>query len=133
MIAKEVIRGDRHDPANDFQWKVVVLNLPGSEGYDPGKAWIAKIRDDGTLASDFAQFVDGQRLAASGSKKVDEAGHTLSSREAYLGIQDALRKLRAAGGTFYPGAWAGVVVFNDEKLGLVVLTSQEKWGRLKFI
>ncbi len=64
---------------------------------------------------------------------MEEAGHTLSSREAYLGIQDALRKLRAAGGTFYPGAWAGVVVFNDEKLGLVVLTSQEKWDKLKSI
>ena len=107
----------------------MVLNLPGTDTYNPGKAWIAKVREDGTLASDFAQFVDDQRLAASGSKRMNEAGHTLSSQEAYLGIQDALRKLRAAGGTFYPGAWAGVVVFNDEKLGLVVLTSQEKWDR----
>ncbi len=126
LIAEEVIRVNRHDLSNAFQWKVVVLNLPGTEGYDPDKAWIAKIREDGTLASDFAQFVDDQRLAASGSKRMEEAGHTLSSREAYLGIQDALRKLRAAGRTFYLGAWAGVAVFNDEKLGLVVLASQEK-------
>ena len=133
LIAEEVIRGDRHDLSNAFQWKEVILNLPGTETYNPGKAWIAKVREDGTLASDFATFVDDQRLAASGSERMDEAGHALSSREAYLGIQDALRKLRAAGGTFYPGAWAGVVVFNDEKLGLVVLTSQEKWDRLKSI
>ena len=133
LIAEEVIRGDRHDIANAFQWERVVLNLPGTDTYDPGKAWIVKVREDGTIASDFATFVDDQRLAASGSKRMTEAGHALSSREAYLGIQDALRKLRAAGGTFYPGAWAGVVVFNDEKLGLVVLTSQEKWDRLKSI
>ena len=62
-----------------------------------------------------------------------EAGHTLITREAYLGIQDALRKVRGADGTQYPGAWAGAVVFNDEKLGIVVLTSQEKWHRLELI
>ena len=78
------------------------------------------------MASVFVQFGDDQRLAASGSDRMLEAGHTLSSRESYLGIQDALHTLRAAGGTCYPGACAGVVVFNDEKLGIVVLTSQEK-------
>ena len=133
LIAEEVIKGDRHDAMNAFQWKRVALNLPGSDGYDPGCAWVTKVRADKTLASDFVQFVDDQRLAASGSKRMEDAGHTLSSRESYLGIQDALRKLRGGGGTCYPGAWAGVVVFNDEELGLVVLTSQEKWDRLKSI
>jgi hypothetical protein len=33
-IAEEVIRGNRHDPANVFRWHSVVLNLPGSEEYD---------------------------------------------------------------------------------------------------
>ena len=41
--------------------------------------------------------------------------------------------IRGAGGTRYPGAWLGSVVFNDEKLGIVILTSQEKWDRLKLI
>ena len=133
LIAEEVIKGDRHDTTNAFQWKRIVLNLPGTDGYDSNRAWICKIREDGTLASDYVQFVDDQRLGAAGSERMTEAGHTLSTREAYLGIQDALRKLRAAGGTGYPGAWAGAVVFNDEKLGLVVLTSQDKWDRLKAI
>ncbi len=29
--------------------------------------------------------------------------------------------------------WVGVVVFNNEKLGFVVLTFQEKWDKLKSI
>ena len=33
----------------------------------------------------------------------------------------------------YPGAWAGAVVFVDKELGIIVLTSQEKWDRLKLI
>ena len=133
LIAEEVIKGDRHDLSNAFQWTRVILNLPCTENYNPNKAWMRRVREDGTLASDYVQFVDDQRLGAAGSERMMEAGHTLSTREAYLGIQDALRKLRAAGGTLYPGAWAGAVVFNDEELGLVVLTSQEKWDRLKTI
>ena len=123
LVAEEIIRGDRHDDKNAFQWSQVVLNLPGSKDYNPGKAWIGRLRKDGTLASNFVTFVDDQRLAAVGRDRMIEAGHTLSVREAYLGIQDALRKLRAAGGTCYPGAWAGAVVFVDKELGIVVLTS----------
>ena len=32
-----------------------------------------------------------------------------------------------------PRAWAGAVVFVDKELGIIVLTSQEKWDRLKQI
>jgi len=90
LIAEEVIRGDRHDTENVFQWSHVVLNLPGSKYYNPSKAWIVRLRNDGSLASDFVTFVDDQRLAAAGYDRMIEAGHTLSVREAYLGIQDAL-------------------------------------------
>ena len=131
LIAEEVIRGDRHDEENAFQWHSIRLNLPGLIGYQNNDAWLSKRRKDGSMASDYVQFVDDQRLAAAGEKRMLEAGHTLSTREAYLGIQDALRKIRGAGGTRYPGAWSGSVVFNDEKLGIVILTSQEKWDRLK--
>ena len=57
LIAEEVIKGDRLDTTDVFQWKRVFLNLPGSKRYDPGKSWIAKLRADGTLASNFVQFV----------------------------------------------------------------------------
>ena len=44
-----------------------------------------------------------------------------------------MRKLCAAEDTKYPGAWAEVVVFNDEEKGIGMLTSQEKWDKLKRI
>ena len=133
LIAEEVIRGDRHDPSNPLQWNGIMLNLPGTRQYNPSIAWLSKRRTDGSLASDFVTFVDDLRLAAQGGKQVRELGHTVSTKQAYLGIQDALRKLRAAGGTKRPGAWAGSSVCVEEDKGVVVLTSQEKWNRLKSI
>ena len=133
LIAEEVIRGDRHDPSNPLQWNCILLNLPGTREYNPSIAWISKRRTDGSLASDFVTFVDDLRLTAQGPERVKELGHTVSTKQAYLGIQDALRKLRAAGGTKRPGAWAGSSVCVEDDKGLVVLTSQEKWDRLKTI
>jgi len=57
LIAEEVIKGDRLDATNVFQWKRISLNLPGSKRYDPRKSWIAKLRADGTLASDFVNLL----------------------------------------------------------------------------
>ena len=133
LIAEEVMRGDRHDPANPLQWNSILLNLPGTRAYNPSIAWISKRRTDGSLASDFVTFVDDLRLAAQGPERVRELGHAVSTKQAYLGIQDALQKLRAAGGTKRPGAWAGSSVCIEDDKGLVVLTSQEKWDRLKEI
>ena len=129
LVTEEVIRGDRKDVNNAFQWDHVRLNLPGSESYRPDTAWISKRRKDGSLASDFVCFVDDQRLVGAGRGRVVEAGHTLSSRESYMGIQDALRKLREGGS----GAWAGAVVHITDEHGVIVLTSQDKWDRLKGI
>ena len=92
-----------------------MLNLPGSKEYNPSIAWISKRRTEKSLASDFVCFIDDQRLAGANSKRIAEAGYALSLRASYLGIQDALRKLRAAEGTKYPEAWAGFVVFNNEE------------------
>ncbi len=103
-----------------------MLNLPGLEGYKPSVAWISKRRSDGPLASNFVCFVDDQRILGEGREQVVAAGHAISSRKSYLGIQDALRKLRAPGGSRRPGAWAGACVFNEEDVGIVTLTLQEK-------
>ena len=131
LISEEIIRGDRHDPLNAFQWDHIRWNLPGTRDYNPSEGWVTKRRTDGSLASDVVVFVDDERVIGSGNDRVVEAGHALSTRESYLGIQDALRKLRPV--TKQPGAWAGVVVHNDPELGIVILTSQEKWDRTKSI
>ena len=132
LVSEEIIRGDRHDTTNAFQWTSLLLNLPGTKGYRPALAWISKRkRIDGLLASNFVCFVDDLRITGQGSQQVREAGHAISSWQSYLGIQDALRKLRSPDGTQRPGAWAGVNVCVDEDRGVVVLTSQEKWDRMK--
>ena len=133
LIAEEIIRGDRLDGENPFRWHRVDLNLPGSPDYDPSRAWISKRRVDSSLASDIVVFVDDKRLTGSGPEEVKAAGHRCSTREAYLGMQDALRKWRSAGGTRTPGAWAGAVVHVNPTRGVLVLTSQEKWDKMKSI
>jgi len=133
LVSEEIIRGDRHDTTNAFQWSTILLNLPGTQGYRPALAWISKRRNDGSLASDFVCFVDDLRFTGQGYQQVREAGHAISSRQSYLGIQHALQKLRSPGGTRRPGAWAGVNVCVEEDRGVVVLSSQEKWDRMKTI
>ncbi len=95
LIAEEIIRGDHRNPTNAFQWDTIQLNLPGSPNYHPLQAWLSKQRADGSLASDFVCFVDNLRVTGQGRERVIEAGHAISTREAWLGIQDALRKLRS--------------------------------------
>ena len=46
MIIEEVIRGDRRDLSNPFQWESLMLNLPGSVGYKPTLPWIMQLRAD---------------------------------------------------------------------------------------
>ena len=56
---EEVIQGDPKDPKNIFRHDKVVLNLPGSEDYDPSMPWVHKLRlSDGGIAADLPIFVD---------------------------------------------------------------------------
>jgi hypothetical protein len=118
LITEEIIRGNRHDPDNAFQYNFVMLNLLGLEGYKPSVAWISKRRSDGSLASNFICFVDDQRVSGEGREQVVAAGHTISSRKSYLGIQDVLRKLQAPGGSRRPSAWAGALYSTRRTLEL---------------
>ena len=133
LVAKEVILGDRPDPHNAFQWESLMLNLPGTSGYDPTRAWLTKRQADNSMASDLVCFVDDERIIGEGQERVEEAGHAVSTRESYLGLQDALQKLRSRRGSKRPGAWAGVNVLIEEDGGVSVTTSQEEWDRMKAI
>jgi hypothetical protein len=56
-VAEEAIRGKRKDPNNIYRWDYVRLHLPGSDGYDPRKPWVSKIRsEDGKIAADLFIF-----------------------------------------------------------------------------
>jgi hypothetical protein len=83
-----------------------MLNLLGTRLYNPSRAWITKLRAENSLASNFVCFVDNQHVTGHGSQWAKEAGHAISSRESYLGLQDALRKVRATEGSRTLGAWA---------------------------
>ncbi len=104
LIAEEAIRGDRHDLANAFQWNTIMLNLPSTKGYKSYLAWISKCKADGSLASNFVCFVDDLRITGQRRLRMIEAGHAISTRESWLGIQDALQKLRCQDGRRGPGA-----------------------------
>jgi hypothetical protein len=53
LVAEEIIRGDRRDHQNAFQWESLMLNLPGDPSYSPSQAWITKRWADNSHASDF--------------------------------------------------------------------------------
>ena len=67
--AEHIVRGDRMDKANPFHWSHVQLNLPGSLDYDPSLPWVAKRREDGSLASEFYIYVDDVRITASSEEE----------------------------------------------------------------
>ncbi len=109
-----------------------MVNLPGSPEYQPSMAWISKRRADNLLASNFVCFVDDQRITGSSKERVREAGHAISTREGYLGLQDVL-KIQVPNGSLRLGAWAGANICIEEDGSIKILTFQEKWDRLKNI
>ena len=56
-IAEEVYKGDRHQTGkgldnkelNPFQWDVIQLNLPQTDGYDPTFSWMSSMWKDRLL------------------------------------------------------------------------------------
>lgn len=131
LVAEEVMKGDRHDTKNPFHWSRVRLNLPGTKDYDPTQSWIMKVRLDGLSASELFTFMDDERAAGATEDLTWRSAHTMAAKQAYLGIQDAARKADVC--TQQPRAWAGAVVHIDPEKGVCVLTSEEKWRKLKDI
>ena len=131
LIAEEVIKGDRHDPNNPFSWACVQLNLPGSIDYDPEISWIRKVRDDLLSACELFTFVDDERVKGATRELTWQASHRLAAVQSYLGIQDAARKVGEC--LQQPRAWAGAVVHVIPDKGIYVLTSDEKWLKMKRI
>ena len=128
LWAEDAMRGDRYDDKNPFRWEFLRLNLPGAPGYDPSSPWVAKVRSDGTLATEFFFYVDDVRITASGEEGVWEAIRRISSVSGYLGIQDAARKRRPP--STHAGAWAGSMVYSEG--GYVgTYVDQAKWDKTK--
>ena len=107
-------------------------NLPGSHDYEPATSWLSKLRMDGRVACNAYTFVDDERVTGPDKELTWQAiSHVLASRQAYVGLQDAARKVRPCSQS--PGAWAGSVVHISPELGVCVLTSRDKWSKMKRI
>ena len=65
LFADEVIKGDRHDPDNVFNWSDVELNLPGMDNYNPSRPWVSQRDAGGNIAANSVTFVDDVRPSGS--------------------------------------------------------------------
>lgn len=76
-------------------------------------------------------FVDDERILGPDEELAWQASHIFASKQSYLGLQDAGRKARPCSKTC--GAWAGAIVHILKNLGVCVLTSKEKWLKMRAI
>jgi hypothetical protein len=127
-VAEEVIKGERSDESNVYQWVWVRLNLPGNVDYDPNLPWVSKMRLDGKIAADLFIFVDDLTPTGPGRKLSWQAARRAASLLNWLGIQDAARKRRDASQS--PGAWSGCVIRVTAD-GVFILSDEEKWRKAK--
>jgi hypothetical protein len=131
LVAEEVILGDHLDPSNAFRFDAVVLNLPGMPEYNPGLAWVFKVRQsDGMVASDLFIYVDDARVIGNSEDDCWLATRQTASLLNHLGLQDAARKRRA--GSKEPGPWAGSIC-HSSGTQVEVMVSQERWDKTKGI
>jgi hypothetical protein len=106
--------------------------VPGNKTYDPCRPWLAKTRAEGRIACDLFTCVDDERVTGPEEELTWQVSHVLASKQSYLGIQDAgTRKVGPS--SKMPGAWAGAIMHVLPKLGVYVLTSNEKWTKMKGI
>jgi hypothetical protein len=128
MRAVELAKKHPENQKSAFAWSSVKLNLPGTDGYNPTKPWVMKLRVDGAKASDALFFVDDGRIIGSDASLCHWAARQLAAELQWLGNQDAARKRRME--DMHAGAWAGTVVYTDQGVARLFI-SQEKWTRAK--
>jgi len=125
--AKFIAYGDRRDTKNPFHWERVVLNIPGSEDYDPTKPWVMKVRVDGHVACEVYVYVDDGRMTGHSRGICWKASRRFCAILNALGIQEAARKRSEP--SMHPGPWAGSVTNTEGEVKVTV--SREKWAKAK--
>ena len=128
-LAQEIAVGDHLHHLNPFHWTRVVLNLPGSQDFDPSMPWVYKFNPIAKrIARDFITFVDDVRVTGFSIENCWQCGRRLASVLQHLGIQDASRKRKPPSLT--PGAWAGCVARSNRKIVYRTVTLA-KWNKGK--
>ena len=94
-FAAEFARGNPQDTWNALRWDKVILNLPGSETFNPALPWVMKWDSIlGRIAGDIVAFVDNLRISGYDEEMAWQIARPFLSRLQYMGIQDAARKTR---------------------------------------
>ena len=130
LWAEEEILGPGDYEGNPFNFDQVILNLPGSDEYEPWRPWVYKVTSEGNTASELLVYVDDVRVINGGEESCWKASHWVASKLNFLGLQDAARKRREP--LLEPGAWAGSNVHTSDGLVCVLIT-QERWEKMKMI
>ena len=125
--ALEIVLGDPTDKTNPFHYERIVLNLPGSEDYNPSQPYLMKVRFDGKFACEILIYVDDGRVVGSNYQLCWEATRRAASILNSLGIQDAARKRRFPSLTL--GLWSGNLI--DTTNFPLKGVSQERWEQLR--
>lgn len=109
-------------------WERVVLNLPGTAGYEPHMPWIYKIRFDGDMVVEIVIFVDDARISAPNESLAWLAGSKVAKVASNWGLQIALRKVRPPSAR--SGSWARVRVMTTSEQ-VYVCVSDELWAKTR--
>ena len=123
--------GERWDRSNLFHWERVILNLPGTKGYQTGLPWVMKVRFDSHLAYKVYIYVDDGRVAGHCRELCWAAGRRFALVCSKQGVHDASRKQTfPADG---PGPWAGGRVCHTSGGGIIGTVSQEMWEKTQLL
>ena len=128
LRAKREVMGDPGDEKNAFQWDHIIENLPCTAAYDASQPFIKKVRKDGLLASELAQYVDDCRIIAATKDLAWRSSSQVAKGLCWLGLQDAARKRRI--GSQQPGPWAGSVVSSHREVVTKSVT-KERWTKVQ--
>ena len=130
--SEEIILGDHLNPSNPFFWDTVIINLPGTEGYDPVMPGVYKWDSRRkVMACFFGTYIDDIRSGGATEEACRAASRRIASRINYLGQQDAPRKRGHPSSK--PRAWAGANCIAKEDDGLYVFSTLGKWNKVKKI
>ena len=128
-LAQEIAAGDPLNIENPFHWSEIVLNLPGSDKFNPRLPWVYKLNKvTNRIAGDFVTFVDDIRVTGFSVENCWKCGRCLSSSLQYLGIQDAAGKKKPP--TLEAGSWSGCIAQSNGDAVFRTITL-EKWEKGK--
>ena len=92
-LAEEFVRGDETAANNPLRWDDIILNLIGSESFNPAYPNVFKWNKlKQRISGDLKAYVDDLRAIGWSLEHAWIIARWIASRLQYLGIQDAARK-----------------------------------------